>query len=117
MSDKIEKGKVGEELAAQFLVGQGYTIPNRNYRFGRSEIDLIAVRNNWLVFVEVKARSSSAFGYPESFVDQKKIKNILRAAAEYLHQQNWQGHVRYDVISVDLKKSKPELLHFEDAFH
>lgn len=117
MSDKIKKGKAGEEAAAQFLIRKGYEIVERNFRFRRSEIDLIVKRDNWLVFVEVKTRSSNQFGYPESFVDQKKIKNVLLGAAEYLHQTDWKGNVRYDVVSVSMRSQETEIHHFEDAFH
>lgn len=117
MSDKIKKGKAGEEAAAQFLSSKGYTIVERNFRFRRAEIDLIIQKDNWLVFVEVKARSSDEYGYPESFVDQKKIKNVLLGAAEYLHQTDWKGHVRYDVVSVSIRGQEMDIHHFEDAFH
>ena len=117
MTDKIKKGKDGEDAAADFLVAKGYEIVERNFRFQRSEIDLIAKKENWLIFVEVKARSSTAFGHPESFVDQHKITNVLLAADEYIHRHNWMGQVRYDVISVQLIKGKVEIVHFEDAFY
>ncbi len=117
MTDKIKKGKAGEDLAAALLISKGYQIVARNFRYRRAEIDLIVAKEDWIVFVEVKARSSVRYGYPESFVDQNKIKNILLAADEYIHQRNWNGQVRYDVISVDLKNPKQGIEHFEDAFH
>ena len=117
MTDKIKKGKDGEEAAAHFLSEKGYEIVERNFRFQRAEIDLIARKDNWLIFVEVKARSSTAYGHPESFVDQHKISNVLLAADEYIHRLNWKGQVRYDVISVQLKNGNSEIVHFEDAFY
>lgn len=117
MTDKIKKGKAGEEAAAQFLVDKGYQIIARNFRFRRAEVDLIAQKDNWLIFVEVKARTSNAFGHPESFVDQHKIANVLMAADEYVHQQKWQGQVRYDVISIEWKSGRTDIVHFEDAFY
>ena len=83
MSDKIKKGKEAEDMAADFLKAIGYEIVERNYRHRRSEIDLIVRKEKWLVFVEVKMRSSDAFGYPEEFVDYKKAKNIVYGAEQY----------------------------------
>ena len=117
MTDKIKKGKEGEDLAVDFLKKKGFTILERNYRHKRSEIDLIIRQDNWLVFVEVKARTSVAFGYPEEFVDYQKQKMIFAGALEYMYTLNWQGNVRFDIVSVDLSDSEPEIRHFEDAFY
>jgi len=117
MSDKIKKGKEGEDLAADFLVRQGYEIVERNFRYRRSEIDLIVLKENWLVFVEVKMRSSDAFGYPEEFVDYKKAKNIVYGAEQYTFENDYNGNVRYDVVAISMKYGKPEIRHFEDAFY
>lgn len=117
MSDKILKGKEAENLAANFLKQQGYEFVARNYRYQRSEIDLIVRKENWLVFVEVKMRSSDAFGYPEEFVDYRKAKNIVFGAEQYTFEHNYEGNVRYDVVAISLRNGKPEIRHFEDAFY
>lgn len=117
MSDKIKKGKAGEMLAEKFLIEKGYVVRERNYRYRKAEIDLIVQQGQWLVFVEVKARSSTAFGHPESFVDRKKVQNVLMAADDYIHKINWQGQVRYDVVSISLRSAEDEVRHFEDAFY
>ncbi|MFN5169707.1 MAG: YraN family protein [Cyclobacteriaceae bacterium] len=117
MSEKTKKGREGEDRAAAFLTAKGFSVRERNYRFGRAEIDLIVQRDNWLVFVEVKLRSSDVFGYPEDFVDQKKINRILEAAVEYQYQVNWQGNVRYDIVSIRDHIRPPEIVHIEDAFY
>lgn len=106
-----------ENLAADFLKQQGYEILARNYRYQRSEIDLIVRKENWLVFVEVKMRSSDAFGYPEEFVDYRKAKNIVFGAEQYTFEHNYEGNVRYDVVAISLRNGKPEIRHFEDAFY
>ena len=116
MSDKIKTGNKGENLAAEFLRQKGFEIVARNYRYRRSEIDLIVKRENWLVFIEVKTRSSSDFGQPEEFVDDFKAFNIFEAAEEYIFSTDWQGHVRFDVVSVKLGLA-PEIEHFEDAIN
>jgi len=117
MSDKIKKGKEGEDLAADFLKGLGYVIVERNYRHKRSEIDLIVKRGNWLVFVEVKMRSSDAFGFPEEFVDYKKAKNIVTGAEQYTYDNKYDGNVRYDVVAISMRGNEPDIRHFEDAFY
>ncbi|MBS1487748.1 MAG: YraN family protein [Bacteroidetes bacterium] len=117
VSDKISKGKQGEKLAAEFLEKKGFEIVARNFRYRRSEIDLIVKKDNWLVFVEVKMRSSDAYGYPEDFVDNKKAKNIMEGAEEYTYQQNWQGNVRYDIVSIRDLSGEKEIVHIEDAFY
>jgi putative endonuclease len=117
MTDKIKKGKEAEDMAADFLAQQGYEIVERNYRYKRSEIDIIVRKENWLIFVEVKMRSSDAFGYPEEFVDYKKAKNIVYGAEQYTYDNNYNGNVRYDVVAISMKNGEPEILHFEDAFY
>jgi putative endonuclease len=113
MINKTERGKEGEATAEKFLTDKGYTIIARNYRYKRSEIDLIVQKENWLVFVEVKMRTSKAFGFPEASVNAAKRKKILEGAAQYLHESNWAGNVRYDIVAIANK----EIEHFEDAFY
>ena len=116
MSDKIKKGNQGENLAAEFLREKGFEVVARNYRFKRSEIDLIVKRENWLIFIEVKTRSSIDFGQPEEFVDDFKAYNIFQAAEEYIFTNDWHGHVRFDVVSVTMGE-KTLIEHFEDAIN
>lgn len=114
---KINKlGSQGEQLAADYLENKGWEILETNYRYSRYEIDLIASKPDILIFVEVKARTNISFGNPETFVDEKKTENIMKAADHYIHEHNWQGDVRFDIISI-LKKGFMELEHIEDAFH
>lgn len=114
MSDKIETGGMGEKLAADFLVSLGFTVVERNYRWGKAEIDLIVQREDWLIFVEVKTRSSEAYGEPESFVSDDQRRLIYGAAEEYIFSTDWQGNIRFDIVSVK-PKTPPEIVHFEDA--
>ncbi|MEJ0054518.1 MAG: YraN family protein [Bacteroidota bacterium] len=117
MSDKIKTGEEGEDLAAAFLMEKGFSVLERNYRKKRSEIDLIVRKGNWLVFVEVKTRSSTAFGYPEEFVDYHKKRMILKGALEYMYDNDWQGNVRYDIVAVNFYGSRYKIHHIEDAFY
>ncbi len=116
MTDKIKTGSNGENLAAEFLIKKGFRIVARNYRWKRAEIDLIIQRDDWLIFVEVKTRSSNAFGEPESFVDDFKGRRIYDAAEEYIYSTDWHGHIRFDIVSVKLGLVA-EIIHFEDAIN
>jgi putative endonuclease len=117
MTDKIKTGTDGEDQAANFLSQKGFDILERNYRFKKSEIDLIVRRGNWLVFIEVKTRTSTAFGHPEEFVDYQKRKMIFAGALEYMTAKNWQGNVRYDIVAITIARGKSEIHHIEDAFY
>jgi putative endonuclease len=116
VSDKIEIGREGENLAAEFLKQKGWEIVSRNFRYGKAEIDLIIKRDDWTIFVEVKTRSSSAYGEPEEFVDEFQARRIFDAAEEFIFSTNWLGHVRFDVVSIKLG-TPPEIVHFEDAIN
>lgn len=117
MTDKIKTGAEGEALAEHFLKQKGFAVLERNYRYRKSEIDLIVSKDNWLVFIEVKTRTSTAFGYPEEFVDYDKKKKIFEGALNYMYDKDWQGNVRYDIVAVTLTGQHPEIHHFEDAFY
>lgn len=116
MADTIKTGKEGETLAADFLQQKGYEIIVRNYRYKHAEIDLIVRKDSFIVFVEVKTRSYSFFGEPEAFVDSKKAATVIRAAEQYTYEHNYEGNVRFDIISVKTGVI-PEIVHFEDAFY
>jgi putative endonuclease len=116
VSDKIEIGREGENLAAEFLIKNGWEIVARNYRHHRAEIDLIVRKGEWTIFVEVKARSSSSYGHPEDFVDEFKARKIYDAAEEFIFSTDWQGHVRFDIVSIKLGHP-PEIVHIEDAIN
>ncbi len=116
MNHQKQTGQRGEDLAVELLENDGYTIQERNYRFKRAEIDIIAKKRGMLVFVEVKSRKSNVFGYPESFVDDKQADRITEAAEEYMYQINWLKNVRFDIISIETG-SGLKITHFKDAFH
>jgi len=103
-------------LAADFLVEKGFQILERNYRYKHAEIDLIVQKNDWVLFIEVKTRSSFEFGEPEEFVDDRKANRIFEAAEEWIFSTDWKGHIRFDIISVRLDLN-PVIEHFEDAIN
>lgn len=110
-------GLRGEQLARTYLEEKGYRIIVANWRHGRGEIDLIANFQETLIFVEVKTRSSSAFGQPDEFVGPKKEQMLAQAAGVYMEQVRYQGEIRFDIIAVLLPpKGNPSIRHIQDAF-
>ena len=117
MAKHNELGKLGESLAAEFLERKGYHILEKNWRSGRAEIDLIAYVDQQLIFVEVKTRSSTNFGFPEEFVTDAKQTLISLAGTAYIELMNHQGEIRFDIVSVLFDHNKKYTLnHIEDAF-
>lgn len=112
-----ETGIHGETLAASWLEERGYTILDRNWRWSRYEIDLVATQNGILHFIEVKTRSTDVYGYPEESVTQKKFEHILNGAAQYLETHPEWKRVQYDIVSIILRKnSTPEFFLAEDVY-
>lgn len=115
-SHNQETGRLGEDLAAQFLAKKGYQIVEKNYRAGRVEIDLICRKDKLWVFVEVKSRFN-ALVQPELAVDYTKQKNIARAAGVYLKRGNITDPIQFDIIAINFFHGKIDITHFEDAFY
>lgn len=103
-------------MAVNFLENQGYEILERNYRYRRNEIDLIALHENTLIFIEVKTRSGIGFGLPEEAVDEHQQARILAAAEQYLFDINWTKNIRFDIVAILINQPEPEISHFIDAF-
>ncbi len=116
MTTKQKTGKWGESLAKTHLESNGYQVLECNWRFGKAEIDLIAGRENLMVFIEVKTRKNPDFGHPESFVSDTQARLIKSASEEYQIQNNFTGFIRFDIISITGNPAGFELLHLEDAF-
>jgi len=95
-------GKEGEDRAAAFLVAQGYRVLERNYRTRSGEIDLIALHQGTVVFVEVKTRTNSAFGAPELAVTPQKQQRMVKAALGYIkYKKLHQVPCRFDVVAIN----------------
>jgi putative endonuclease len=106
-------GYDGEKLAAQHLKNHGYEIITTNYHCRFGEIDIIASKNGFLVFFEVKLRSSTFFGTPASAVTKTKQKRLIEAALHYLGVSQIQDkQPRFDVIEIN----NNEINHIENAF-
>ena len=117
MAEHNELGKLGEELAADFLQKNGYTIIETNFVFQKAEIDIIAQKANILAVVEVKTRSSVDFGSPQDFVNPKKIKLLVKAIDDYVISNDLDLEIRFDIIAVHKEGAAFIIEHLEDAFY
>ena len=112
---KKNTGKWGEEMAAAWLVQEkNFLILGKNLQLSHSEVDILAKDGEILVFVEVKVRKDSQFGYPEEAVGKKKAASLRRAADIYLEKSGFQGMIRFDVVAITGTPVFYELQHFED---
>ena len=110
-------GASGEELAAGWLVKQGFELLERNWRFRKAEIDIICLRNKLPHFVEVKSRSSGSFGLPEMGVTQKKIMVLLQGINEWMYLHPQYKNFQLDILSITTHKDKdPEYFLIEDVY-
>lgn len=116
MAKHNELGKKGEDLASDYLLSKGYLIVDRNWRYGRYEIDIIAICSEYIVFVEVKTRSSRQWENPEDAVSSLKIRKMIEAADFYLIDKEIDKSVRFDIIAVIVNKNQIKIDHIEDAF-
>src|SRR3990167_8918732 len=102
-SHNLAIGRIGEEMASKYLRKKGFTILERNYRVGHTEIDIIAENKGKIHFVEVKTRKSLRKGRPYEAVDKRKIRNLLKTAEIYLLQtKRKKNRLSLDVISIVL---------------
>ncbi|WP_034062704.1 YraN family protein [Lacinutrix jangbogonensis] len=117
MAQHNELGKKGEQLAVDFLLHKGYSILERNYRFQKAEVDIIAQIKDTLAIVEVKTRSTADFGNPQDFLKPKQIQNIVKAVDEYVNANGLDVEVRFDIIAIVKENKKFKIEHLEDAFY
>jgi putative endonuclease len=110
-------GKTGEDFAIEYLQEQGYQILHRNWRRGSYEIDIVACKQEELIIIEVKTRSSNSCSNPEDAVTNRKINHIVAATDFYIKQFDIDLPVRFDIISVTGRAPFFEIDHIEDAFY
>lgn len=107
-------GKNGEDKAVKYLEKQGYTIIERNFLCRQGEIDIIALDEKYLVFVEIKSRTSAEYGLPSESVTERKKKHMLKAIQYYLYKRNLENvDIRIDVIEVYVKDEKYTINHIK----
>lgn len=112
----VKRGACGEALAVEYLKALGYNIIKRNYRYGKSEIDIIAWEGETLVFLEVKSRSSEKYGCGAEAVDARKQKMLIAGAYGYCSENSlFESKMRFDVLEVDLTLNRA-VRHIENAF-
>lgn len=117
MSEHYDFGKRAEDAACEFLEAKNYQILERNFRFLKAEVDIIAKQDQKIVIVEVKARSDNHFINPEDAVNKKKMKLLIMAADAYCQELSEELEVRFDIISVlKTNTNDLEIYHIEDAF-
>ena len=114
MKRAAKNGEKGEKLALDYLQNNAFQILYTNWRNKHAEIDIIAQKNNSIIFVEVKFRSATIYGNHESFVSRHKIKKMKEAATAYIELYDWKGELRFDIIAIE---NENKIMHFEDAFY
>jgi putative endonuclease len=112
-----EIGRNGEDKAVEYLKNKGFRIIERNWFYRQKEIDIIAMDKDTLVFIEVKTRSYDIFGNPIDAINREKQKYIIEAANAYIEKNNIENEVRFDIVTVMLKKTGTEIEYIADAFY
>jgi putative endonuclease len=113
---KQQLGKEGEEIATAHLIKENYKILARNYRSGRAEIDIIAMKDDLIIIVEVKTRETDKYGNPEESVGTGKINMLSQGAENFMLDRDLHNNVRYDIISIIKNQYKTDVHHLVDAF-
>lgn len=116
MATHNELGKIGEDLAVEFLEKKGYKILERNWRFKKAEVDIITLKKDVLAIIEVKTRSSNYFGNPQDFVNPKKIQLLVEAINQYVTTKDLDVEVRFDIVAILKNNNQLEIEHLKDAF-
>jgi len=121
VAEHNELGKKGEELAVEYLRENGYKILDRNWTFQKAEIDIIAQKDHFLAVIEVKTRSSTDFGLPQDFVNQKKIQLLVKAVNAYINyrEKDFEENleIRFDIIAIQKTGETFAIEHLTDAFY
>ena len=117
MARHNDTGEEGEAMASDYLVEKGFHILHRNWRQRHWEVDIIANKQNILHFFEVKTRRNRQYGFPEDSVDNKKLRNLIRAAEEYLHIHPTWTRIQFNILSITLYNDQPvEYFLIEDVY-
>lgn len=116
MATHNDTGKWGEDMAAAYLEQKGYTIVERDWKSGRRDIDIIALDDDVVVFVEVKTRRNRLFGEPENAIDYHKRQNLQQAINHYVNFKHIRHEIRFDIITiVGTIGTEPEIDHLQDV--
>ena len=115
--DHIERGRNAEKLAAGYLRVRGYHIWKSNWRWGKRELDLVAIYRGELVIVEVKSMVGNRVNHPSEVVDGPKQRNIILASEGFIRRFNSRRPTRFDVIAVMYFADGVQIEHFKNAFY
>lgn len=116
MARHNDLGNLGEDIASKYLLKKGYQIVDRNWIYQKKELDIVALKDEFLVVVEVKSRSTDYFEHPADAVTLSKIKFLVKATQAYVDLKEIEKEVRFDVISVIKNDTKFSIEHIENAF-
>jgi len=117
MADSHILGQKGEDLAVEHLKKAGYTILHRNWKSGKTELDIIAENKDFIVFVEVKTRAEDYQMHPVTAINPEKQRKIIYAADAYLQRNKIDKESRFDVITIISRGQSSEIDHIENAFY
>lgn len=117
MSESTELGRKGENRATEYLRNQGYEILYRNWTWGKHEIDIVARKDDTIIFIEVKARSEDYLDDLIKIVSPSKQKSIILAADGYIRRFGIESESRFDILFIIEKGKSFEIKHIEDAFY
>lgn len=117
MANHNQLGVKGEEIALAFLKQKKYRVIETNWREQKFEIDIIAINQNEIVFIEVKTRSTNFFGAPEEAVTIKKQQHLIEGADYYINKNEIDLECRFDVIAIVLNENKQDINHIINAFY
>ena len=115
MAQHNELGPWGEDLACEKLVREGYAIMERNWRMGHYEVDIIAMKDNRIVFAEVKTRSDD-YCDPMDAIDRKKIAHMAASADVYMRCHDLPHEAQFDVFGITGNPQEYKIEHIADAF-
>lgn len=117
MAEHNELGKLGEQKAADYLIGKGYQIVDRNWHFHHKEVDIIAYDGEVLVIIEVRTRTSSQWLHPRESISPMKVRYLVLAADAYVRYKKIDNRIRFDIVTcLPINTSNWEIEHIERAF-
>ena len=110
-------GQIGEDLAAEYLIKNGYIVRERNWHINKLEIDIVAEKGNRIIIVEVKTRALNTIVNPLDAVTPAKIRHIVSAATAYIRYNSLPHEVQFDIITVvGDNRENAQITHISDAF-
>lgn len=116
---ELTTGRIGENLACNYLISKGYQILERNFHLGRLELDIIAARNGQIFLLEIKTRSCQQRADSETLINKKQMANLKKAAKQYaaLKKINF-NLIHFDLIlvAIDHQQNSAQIKHYRDIF-